>query len=89
MIRAKFIVSGVRATTVYRNATGNEAGRSVPAKRFELSTVPGGPDAPENDQLFGDATPTGGIDITIAEDAGDQLLERLGQAVYVDFSPAD
>jgi len=87
MVRTKFKLVGVEAGSIGVKAQDGSGWESKPSRTFKFLAVTAA-DGGEENRLFGDATPSGEIRMTVvAERAQELLTAQLGQEVYVTFEP--
>jgi hypothetical protein len=88
-VRAKFIVQSItrRNQSVYNYETKRSEMQEV--QSIEMWPVTGDGNNAENHQFFA-STPSGKIELnTLNPAAVEEFAASLGQAVYVDFTPAE
>lgn len=84
-VRAKFIVNSI---TEYESPKGARHIAMRPVHKYDLTKTPGiCKQTCEENLIFGDATPSGEVKMTIVNPEAAKQFE-IGKAYYVDFNPA-
>ena len=84
MVRGKFIVEGLMKSSVYIDGSARDTIR-VSLRAIKASDGP-----MDENAVFSAASPAGTISIDVAPGAAIETFKGLlGQAMYVDFTPAE
>jgi dihydroxyacetone kinase-like predicted kinase len=87
-VRAKFVVNTITKSMAY--VYDSEKRENTPKEMHTIKLFPVADGDNGENKKFWAATPSGSIELGIVNPAAvEEFASRLGQAVYVDFTPAD